>query len=91
MTGWCLGLPHGCLMPAGLMRLKRQLMFVIHWPDASRHDPEKIVAVFLSLTEVFGDDLDRNAAFRARRVVAVSSLRSSGAASALSAWRQLSV
>jgi fructuronate reductase len=51
-------------------------------------DPEKIVAVFLSLTEVFADDLGRDASFRAGLVDALSRLLSKGAAAELAAWQR---
>lgn len=51
-------------------------------------DPEKIVAAFLSLTEVFADDLGRDASFRAGLVDALSRLLSKGAAAELAAWQR---
>jgi len=51
-------------------------------------DPEEIVAAFLSLTEVFANDLGGDAGFRSRLVESLSRLRSGGAAAALSAWGQ---
>jgi fructuronate reductase len=54
------------------------------------NDPEKIVAAYLSLTEVFADDLERDAGFRAGLVEALSRLFSTGAAAELSAWTRRS-
>ena len=51
-------------------------------------DPEEIVAGFLSLTEVFADDLGPDASFRAELVDALSRLLSKGAAAELAAWQR---
>ena len=51
-------------------------------------DPEEIVAMFLSLTEVFADDLGRDASFWAGLVDALSRLLSKGAAAELAAWQR---
>jgi fructuronate reductase len=50
-------------------------------------DPEQIVQAFLSLTEVFPNDLSRDRNFRAALVGALSCLHQSGAAAELSAWQ----
>jgi len=50
-------------------------------------DPEKIVAAFLGLTEVFGGDLRADAHFQARLVDALSRLLSDGSAAMLQTWR----
>jgi fructuronate reductase len=49
--------------------------------------PEEIVTAFLSLTEVFADDLRRDAGFRPALVGALSRLLANGCASELAAWQ----
>ncbi|MDW5313011.1 mannitol dehydrogenase family protein [Rhizobium sp. PL01] len=51
------------------------------------NDPEEIVTAFLSLTEVFADDLRRDAGFRTALVGALSRLLANGCASELAAWQ----
>ncbi len=50
-------------------------------------DPEEIVAAFLSITEVFAEDLNRDAGFRAALADGVSRLLLKGAAVELAAWK----
>ncbi|MBP1857574.1 fructuronate reductase [Rhizobium herbae] len=50
-------------------------------------DPDKIVAAFLGLTEVFGEDLRADAHFRARLVDTLLRLLSDGSVAVLQTWR----